>query len=304
MYPDTGKISLPLHEEAPKDMPPIAFTYEMDGQTTINVFGEGYPIPLPPRSTLAGGGPADFGGGALPHNVTQIMRKGYYSAVSWIDYCIGKALDKLDSLGHTDDTVVALIGDHGWQLGEHNIWGKHTNFELGARVPLIFHKPGTPPGRSNMLVESVDLYPTVAVLAGLPMPSDVDGTDLSPIVLGTGVSPNKTAAFSEYPRCPQNVSEPWDDTTSCIKTNKSDFTVMGYSVRTENWRYTAWLHWDGANLVGDFSKSPVAVELYSHAGDTEADFDAFENVNLAGNPKYANVLSEHYDIAVKHWSKH
>merc|ERR1711879_711725 len=102
---------------------------------------------------------------------------------------------------------------------------------------------------------------------------------------------------------PKNVSKPWTDTTSCVHTHREDFTVMGYSVRTDSWRYTVWLHWDGKQLVGDFSKPPVGVELYSHAGDKESDFDAFENANLASDSHYADVVAQHHALAVAHWSK-
>ena len=295
MYPETDDIALPRHEAAPENMPPIAFTYEMDGKSEIEVFGEGYPTPFPNASTR------------LPHNMTRAMRKGYYASVSWMDSLVGRALDKLRELGHDDGTVVALLGDHGWQLGEHNIWGKHSNFELGTRVPMIIHDPSPQGLRGNAvqdLVESVDLYPTIARLAGLPSPPDLDGVDLSPyVVAGSGAAPNKTAAFSEYPRCPSDLSKPWTDLTSCVHTHKQKFAVMGYSVRSSDWRYTVWLHWDRANLVGDFSRPPVGVELYDHRGDTEADFDAFENVNLAGQPRYKDVEAQHYAMAKAQWEK-
>merc|ERR1712039_158234 len=105
------------------------------------------------------------------------------------------ALAELENLGHRDDTVVALIGDHGWQLGEHNIWGKHTNFELGTHVPLIFRAPGHAPKRIPALVESVDLYPTLAALAGLDAPGDLDGEDLS-VLFADPSKQLKEAVFS------------------------------------------------------------------------------------------------------------
>ena len=107
-------------------------------------------------------------------------------------------------------------------------------------------------------------------------------------------------AFSEYPRCAP-VDTPWNDTTSCVHTKREDFTVMGYSVRTDEWRATFWMHWLGDKLVGDFSRKPAAVELYSHAGDKESDFDAFENENVAAaNP---DVVAKHLAIARAHWEK-
>ena len=290
-------IALPKHEVAPKGMPGIAFTYELDGKTEFYVLDEQVAIPGPDQ-TNSSGGPCPFCGPKLPDNATRTMRKGYYSAVSWTDYCMGQLLGELERLGHKDDTVVALVGDHGWQLGEHNIWGKHTNFELGTRVPLIIRSVGqTKPVRSDALVESVDIYPTVARLAGLPLPPDVDGYDLSPL-WADPTSSVKDVAFSEYPRC-GTLEAPWSDTTSCVHTPRTNFNFMGYSIRTDTWRCVLWMHWDGQNLRGDFRKPPAAVELYDHHGDTELDFDAFENENVAeSNP---NVVAQMLARAKKQW---
>ena len=279
-------------ELAPEGMPPIAFTYECDGQTSMSAFGEEHPIPYPNAST------------AFPSNFTKTLRRGYYAAVSFVDFLVGEMMSELERLGLGDDTVIALVGDHGWQLGEHNIWGKHTNFELGTRVPLLIRDPTQKGGlRTQQLVESVDIYPTVARIAGLPMPDDVDGTDLSPLWKAPE-QPVKPAAFSEYPRCPQDWRKPWEDTTSCVHTDRAKFTSMGYSVRDPNFRYTIWLPWDGDKLVGDFSaKQNYGVELYTHKGDDGTNFDTFENVNVASDPQYADDVKRLHAMAVAHWSK-
>lgn len=297
-YGDNSKIPLPKHPSTPKDMPGIAFTYELDGKLDICVFGDCSPIPGP--TSHVGNGSCPFCGPALPDNSTQIMRKGYYSAVSYLDFLVGEMMAKLEELGHADDTVIAVVGDHGWQLGEHNIWGKHTNFELGTRVPLIIKAPGQSEGiKSNALVESVDIYPTVAKLAGLPNPPDVDGIDLSPLWKEPD-TPLKNVSFSEYPRCaPPDAA--WEDTTSCVHTQRSNFTIMGYSVRTDQWRATFWMWWNGAKLAAYFDKPPAAVELYAHSGDEEADFDKFENENVAKqNP---DVVAVHFAMAKAQWEK-
>eukprot|EP00939_MAST-03C_sp_MAST-3C-sp1_P002630 g2630.t1 len=288
MYGPTENVSLPVYESAPRDMPSIAFTYECDGKTEVIALDDTAPIPYPSAST------------ALPPNMTKTLRRGYFSSVSWTDYLIGELLTELDKSGVANETIVVLIGDHGWQLGEHNIWGKHTNFELGTRVPLIIADPEIAPFVSDALVESVDVYPTIAALAGIPNPPDLDGVDLTPLMEKSRAK-IKDAVFSEYPRCPPNVSAPWGDTTSCVQTPRENFTAMGYSVRTMEWRYTVWLYWDGEHLKGDFGRSPIGVELYKHKGDSGADFDAFENVNLAGDPAYKDVRNQLYEIAESHW---
>lgn len=332
MYGPTENVSLPVYESAPRDMPSIAFTYECDGKTEVIALDDTAPIPYPSAST------------ALPPNMTKTLRRGYFSSVSWTDYLIGELLTELDKSGVANETIVVLIGDHGWQLGERtipffahallfvrivpppafrmsstvaieyltsllhffftltvdNIWGKHTNFELGTRVPLIIADPEIAPFVSDALVESVDVYPTIAALAGIPNPPDLDGVDLTPLMEKSRAK-IKDAVFSEYPRCPPNVSAPWGDTTSCVQTPRENFTAMGYSVRTMEWRYTVWLYWDGEHLKGDFGRSPIGVELYKHKGDSGADFDAFENVNLAGDPAYKDVRNQLYEIAESHW---
>eukprot|EP00940_MAST-03C_sp_MAST-3C-sp2_P001200 g1200.t1 len=289
MYGPTENVSLPTHQSAPQDMPPIAFTYECDGKTEVIALTETAPIPYPNVST------------ALPSNMTKTLRRGYYSSVSWTDYLIGELMTALDESGVANKTLIVLLGDHGWQLGEHNIWGKHTNFELGTRVPLIIVDPEIDSFVSDALVESVDVYPTVAALAGIPNPPDLDGVDLTPLMEKTRPE-LKDAVFSEYPRCPSNISTPWDDTTSCVQTARENFTAMGYSVRTQDWRYTVWLHWDGNNLKGDFDRPPIGVELYAHDGDSGANFNTFENTNLAEDPAHEDVRNRLHAVAFSHWN--
>jgi iduronate 2-sulfatase len=98
----------------------------------------------------------------------------------------GKLLAELDNLGLADTTLVAVMGDHGWQLGEMNLWRKMTNFELGVRVPLIIRTPWLPSSvgvRMHALVEAVDLFPTFLALTGAPqLPAEqvLQGISLAP----------------------------------------------------------------------------------------------------------------------------
>jgi len=177
----------------------------------------------------------------------------YYACVSYIDAQIGKLLDELDRLGLRHNTVVVLWGDHGWQLGEHGLWCKHTNFEIATRVPMIISAPGqsSPGSRCDALVEFVDIYPTLADLCGLPIPNGLEGLSLVPLLNG----PNrlwKSAAFSQYPR-------------------KGG---MGYSMRTDRFRYTEWRK----------EKKILARELYDHQTDED------ENTNLANLPQYKTTV--------------
>jgi iduronate 2-sulfatase len=114
---------------------------------------------------------------------TQV-RKHYAACVSYADAQIGKILQRLDQLGLRDDTIVVLWGDHGWHLGEHSVWGKHTLFEESLRSPLIISYDGIPqPGQATQaVVETLDLFPTLCDLAGVPQPNFTQGVSLRPIL--------------------------------------------------------------------------------------------------------------------------
>ncbi|QDU38036.1 Arylsulfatase [Maioricimonas rarisocia] len=104
---------------------------------------------------------------------------GYYACVSFTDAQVGKLLDTLDELGLAEDTIVVLWGDHGWNLGEHELWCKHSCFETSMRIPLIVRAPGIAGGgRTEALTETIDLYPTLCELAGLPLPEHLQGESL------------------------------------------------------------------------------------------------------------------------------
>ncbi len=112
------------------------------------------------------------------------VRKHYAACVSYADSQVGRMLDRLDKLGLREKTIVVLWGDHGWHLGEHAIWGKHSLFEESLRSPLIITYPGIPnPGAPTpAVVETLDIFPTLAELAGLPRPDFVHGVSLKPIL--------------------------------------------------------------------------------------------------------------------------
>ena len=111
------------------------------------------------------------------------LKRGYAACVSYIDALVGRVLDQLEALDLRDDTIVALCGDHGWNLGEHDIWGKQTSFENSLRTPLMISVPGREGGiTTDALVSFVDIYPTLCDLAGVEVPSEVDGSSLLPVL--------------------------------------------------------------------------------------------------------------------------
>lgn len=199
----------------------------------------------------------------VPEETARLLRHGYYAAVSYVDAQIGKVLDALEETGLADNTVVVLWGDHGFHLGDHGTWCKHTNFEIAVHAPLILRAPGRGEGaRVTATVELLDVYPTLVELAGLPAPSHLEGRSLAPFL----DDPSRRAdrpAFSQYPR---------GDAGSADR-------VMGYSVATEKWRYTEWLRLEDGRVAWR--------ELYDLTAGPDAARD------LAREPAFAPVVAEH-----------
>lgn len=111
----------------------------------------------------------------------RLAKHGYYACVSYVDAQIGLLLDELKALDLDESTIVLIFGDHGWHLGENSFWGKHTLMRRSTKVPLIIHVPGKSSGQTDVMVELVDLYPTLCDLAGIPKPVDqLQGTSFEP----------------------------------------------------------------------------------------------------------------------------
>jgi iduronate 2-sulfatase len=114
---------------------------------------------------------------------------GYHAATSYMDAQLGKVLDALDSNGFAENTIIVLWGDHGWHLGDHGMWCKHTNYEQAARIPLLVAAPGIAGGQhTQALVETVDIYPTLAELASLPAPAKLDGRSFASVLKNPATS--------------------------------------------------------------------------------------------------------------------
>ena len=114
--------------------------------------------------------------GPVPDTIAYNLIHGYYACVSYVDAQIGRVLNSLEDLGLADNTIIVLWGDHGWFLGEHGFWSKHSNFERAAHAPLIVKAPWKDPGlETDALVEFVDIYPTLCELAGLSLPFHLQG---------------------------------------------------------------------------------------------------------------------------------
>jgi arylsulfatase A-like enzyme len=136
--------------------------------------------------------------GPVSDEVARQLIRGYHASVSFVDAQIGRLLDELERLGQTKNTIIVLWGDHGWQLGEHGFWCKHTNFEVASRTPLLIAAPGIEGGRvSGRLVEYVDVYPTLCDLAGIPQPDHLQGKSMRPLLQDVQAE-HKEAVFTRH----------------------------------------------------------------------------------------------------------
>jgi len=192
------------------------------------------------------------------------IRHGYYAAMSFADAQFGRVLNALDELKIRDNTIVVIIGDNGFQIGEHDCWGKMTLFGWDARVPLIISAPGIAKGgvKTNSISELIDIFPTLTDLSGLPSPPKLDGTSLVPVLKDASASV-KTAALTQHPR----PALYWGGGAQALP------QVMGYGMFTDRWSYHEWRDFKTGHVVGQ--------ELY------DEQTDPLETVNLAGTVEAA-----------------
>jgi iduronate 2-sulfatase len=199
------------------------------------------------------------------------LHHGHLAAITYLDAQIGRVLDELDALGLRDNTVVVFWSDHGVHIGEHGLMRKTTLFELDAGVPMIIATPEHPGGQvANGLVELLDLYPTLAELSGIQPPAGLAGVSLVPMLQDPSAKVKDTALTQtirpNYPR-------------------GADPEVMGYSIRSENFRFMEWR---------DFKTGEIqARELYDHRSDPA------ETKNLAEDPSFTDEIQSHAEQLVK-----
>jgi arylsulfatase A-like enzyme len=177
----------------------------------------------------------------------------YYACISFLDSQLGRLLDELDRLDLARNTVIVLVADHGWHLGQKGMWAKMTLFENSANVPLIIADPRKKTGgaRSLAIVESLDIYPTLVELCGLPLPSHLEGRSL--------------ARFLDDP------AAAWDRPARTVMIRNG---LLARTVRTARWRYTEWD--DGRR----------GTELYDH------EHDPGELHNLAAQTRHTATIAE------------
>jgi len=238
---DPAKLPMPQVLEPPKDAPSYAPQFGGELRQYSDMPQQG---PISPEDT-------------------RRLIHGYYAATSYTDAQIGKVLKALEVNGLAKNTIVVLWGDHGWHLGDHSMWCKHTNYEQAARIPLIVASPGCAVGqKTKSLVETVDLYPTLCELAGLPVPVGLDGTSFA-TTLKSPETGTRESVIHVYPRGGR----------------------LGRAIRTDRYRMVEW------KIPGTPAET-AEYELYDYQTDP------LETVNLAA--RQPDLLHKLQDILANH----
>lgn len=202
----------------------------------------------------------------LNEGLQRTLIHGYHAAASFMDAQAGRALDELKRLNMDTNTIVVLWGDHGWHLGDHGAWTKHTNYEQANRIPLVIVAPGVAKAGSSTehLAETVDLYPTLVELAGLSkpnVPQHLDGISLVPVLRDPAIR-LRDHAYHAFPR------------------HRAGRLVIGRAIRTDRYRFVEWKPPGAPASFADY-------ELYDYVDDP------METRNLAASqPASLSLLKE------------
>ncbi|XP_063823610.1 iduronate 2-sulfatase [Ostrinia nubilalis] len=265
--PPIAKTHLPKFPNIPKGLPLVAWHPWTDVRHRDDIARLNISFPF----------------GTMPHKWTLKIRQSYFAAARYIDDLVGALM----SYVNLSNTVVVLTSDHGWSLGENGLWAKYSNFDVALRVPLYFIAPGIEPKSVRNPVELVDIFPTLVHLCELPdnipkcksvVDKSVlcfDGKTLQPLMKSRlrYQKANKYIAISQYPR--PSVTPRADSDKPRLK----EIRIMGYSIRTNRFRYTEWISFNITLFTRDWNKI-YGLELYDYLKDPD------ETNNLSLLPDY------------------
>eukprot|EP00066_Takifugu_rubripes_P005812 XP_003970139.1 PREDICTED: iduronate 2-sulfatase [Takifugu rubripes] len=266
--------------------------------------------------------------GPVPKDFQLGIRQHYFAAVSYMDAQVGRLLGALDQLNMSKDTLVVFTSDHGWSLGEHGEWAKYSNFEVATRVPLIFYIPGVTShpqenstfpfidvfnkkafsfqnGReSQNVVELVDVFPTLTSLVGFEELDPcgelsfkeslcTEGVDLAHHIQNEAVELDREhVAFSQYPRPADSPQENSD------LPDLKDIKIMGYSVRSWNYRFTLWLGFNPTTFQPNTSDIHAG-ELYMVEDDPGEDHNVYQLISDKMVAKLANLTTASLQLQMR-----
>lgn len=305
LYP-LENMTLAPDPHVPDSLPPVAYNPWIDIREREDVQALNISVPY----------------GPIPVDFQRKIRQSYFASVSYLDTQVGHLLSALDDLRLAHNTIIAFMSDHGWALGEHGEWAKYSNFDVTTRVPLMFYVPGKTAllpaageklfpyqdpfdpaselmgagRRTEDLVELVSLFPTLAGLAGMPVPPwcpipsfhvelcreghnlqrylQLHDLEEDPYLFG---NPRELIAYSQYPR-PADFPQ-WNSDKPSLK----DIKVMGYSIRTIDYRYTVWVGFSPTEFLANFSDI--------HAGELYfVDSDPLQDHNVYNDSQHGGLL--------------
>ena len=217
----------------------------------------------------------------MSEDVIRKLRQGYYASVSYVDALLGDLFEHLIKIGIYDNTIIVIWGDHGWKLGDHNSWGKMTNYNIDLKVPVIIRYPNQENRgvKTDGMIELVDLFPSICELAGIDVPDYLQGTSFVPLTTNPELN-WKNATFSQFHRRP--------------KVSADGKRYMGYSINTKKYHLISWYGWDSeTGTRGEFKSN----ELY------DKEFDRFETQNLADRKDMRDILSMLSNQLAEGWRK-
>ncbi|XP_078067902.1 iduronate 2-sulfatase [Mustelus asterias] len=304
LYP-RDKIPLAPDHKVPLKLPPVAYNPWTDLRIRDDVKALNISFPY----------------GPIPDDFQVLIRQSYFAAVSYMDTQVGRLLNALDEQELANNTIVVFTADHGWALGEHGEWAKYSNFDVATRVPLMFYVPGMteafprlgqrmfpfinpftdkvghmPTGSMrNVNVELVDLFPTLCQVLGLPCPPVcpassfhvdlcTEGKSMANYLSSSAMTWNhESIAFSQYPR-PADTPQPNSDLPRL-----KDIRVMGYSIRSVDYRYTEWVSYNASTFSANLSDIHAG-ELYFQKTDPGEDNNLYNSVEFAGVKQKLSTL--------------
>ncbi|XP_017529406.1 iduronate 2-sulfatase isoform X2 [Manis javanica] len=291
LYP-LESIPLAPDPQIPSDLPPVAYNPWMDIRQREDVQALNLSVPY----------------GPVPVDFQRKLRQSYFACVSYLDTQVGLLLSALDAHQLADSTIVVFTSDHGWALGEHGEWAKYSNFDVTTRVPLMFYVPGRTaplPEAGEKFFSYIDPFEPISelvepALTGLhvpprcPVPSfhvelcregqnlwkhfQFDDLEEDTYLHG---NPRESIAYSQYPR-PADFPQ-WNSDKPSLK----DIKIMGYSIRTIDYRYTVWVGFNPHEFLANFSDIHAG-ELYFVASDPLQDHNMYnysQGRDLPGPPR-------------------
>lgn len=208
--------------------------------------------------------------GPISDELQRHMLHGYAACVSYVDAQVGKLLQALEDAGLAGNTIICLWGDHGFHLGDKQVWGKHTNYEQATVAPLIISSPSMPGGvvEEQAMTELIDLFPTLCELAGLDAPPKLDGTSLVDLMHGKAAE-NNPPAVSQY-----------------LRLKAEGGRVMGWAIRMPRYRYVEWRRVSGEEDDYAATGEVVGRELYDYQVDPD------ESRNLAASIEHRDIMNQ------------